>query len=408
LSPEPTPKIAAVFAHYNRHDLVADYVFQLLDGLQQLGADILFVSTSAIDPVSEEKLGKICVKVHQRPNVGGDILGYAYGVDYFAGGDYDELILCNDSVYGPFRSLGPIFGEMRSRGLDFWGMTESYDVAPHVQSYFVVLGRRILEDPRFVDFWAWSDWFRPKTHLIYRYEVGLTQQLLQWGYRYETYVDQAELLRSAGVSGLFVRMGRARRMTVEQLERAALYSQRIPMRIWLAQLPWRILARLRPVWGVRTWYDQNSTHSLHRELMEKFGFPFLKIELINENPLAQDIYDLQKIIRISFGSDADFAPIQEHQREIRIGARGRSLVEEAEWGGRLWLRIYDEISCRWQPALVQLDRIEAVAPIGREIVIQMSNQIEVRLGFQTRFVRDEVYERMVESMPHVSPDRDDD
>ena len=236
--------------------------------------------------------------------------------------------------------------------------------------------------------------------------MGLTQQLLDWGYRYETYVDQSKVLRSAGVAELFVRMARARRMSIAELERAALYSRRVPLRIWLAQLPWKVLARLRPDAANRTWYDQNSTHSLHQELMEKFGFPFLKIELINENPLSQDIYDIEKVIRVSFGSDADFEPIREHQRETRIGAPGKTLVEETEWGGSRWLQAYDEVSCRWQPALVQLDRIEAVSPVGREIVIQMKANIEVRLAYQTRFARDEVYRRLVESMPHIHREAD--
>jgi hypothetical protein len=156
--------------------------------------------------------------------------------------------------------------------------------------------------------------------------------------------------------------------------------------------------------GVRTWYDQNPTHSLHRELLEKFGFPFLKIELINENPLAQDIYDLKKVVDVSFGDNADFAPIEQHQREIRTGEPGKSLVEEAEWGGGRWLTVYDEVSCRWQPALVQLDRIQAVSPVGREIVVQLTNSIEIRLAYQTRFVRDEVYQRLVECMPDIQPD----
>jgi hypothetical protein len=61
------------------------------------------------------------------------------------------------------------------------------------------------------------------------------------------------------------------------------------------------------------------------------------------------------------------------------------------------------MSCRWQPALVQLDRIEAIAPIGREIVLQLSEHIEIRLAFQTRFVRDEVYEGLIACMPHIRP-----
>lgn len=34
--------------------------------------------------------------------------------------EYDELILANDSFYGSFEDMHPIFTEMESRQLDFW------------------------------------------------------------------------------------------------------------------------------------------------------------------------------------------------------------------------------------------------------------------------------------------------
>lgn len=36
--------------------------------------------------------------------------------------EYDELILANDSFYGPFEDIRKIFAEMESRDLDFWGL----------------------------------------------------------------------------------------------------------------------------------------------------------------------------------------------------------------------------------------------------------------------------------------------
>ncbi|MBN8908325.1 MAG: hypothetical protein J0H99_17220, partial [Rhodospirillales bacterium] len=59
----------------------------------------------------------------------------------------DEILLANDSVFGPLGDLRPIFATMRQRKLDAWGMVASTEGVWHLQSWFVWLSAAALARP---------------------------------------------------------------------------------------------------------------------------------------------------------------------------------------------------------------------------------------------------------------------
>jgi len=58
--------------------------------------------------------------------------------------DASEILLANDSVFGPFTPLRPIVEAMRARQYDAWGMVESQAITRHFQSWFIVMTPEIL------------------------------------------------------------------------------------------------------------------------------------------------------------------------------------------------------------------------------------------------------------------------
>jgi|GEM_PF-1304145 len=50
----------------------------------------------------------------------------------------NELVLCNDSVFGGIGSYAPMHDAMRAVSCDFWGATMSREIMPHLQSYYLV------------------------------------------------------------------------------------------------------------------------------------------------------------------------------------------------------------------------------------------------------------------------------
>ncbi|OUM70365.1 hypothetical protein PIROE2DRAFT_1507 [Piromyces sp. E2] len=88
----------------------------------------------------------------------------------------DELILSNDSCFC-VSSLNPIFNKMIYRNLDFWGMTESFQIQDHLQSYFLVFSKKVYLSNIFKNYLLNVSKEESVWQVILKYEVPLKQLL---------------------------------------------------------------------------------------------------------------------------------------------------------------------------------------------------------------------------------------
>ncbi|MGI9303182.1 MAG: rhamnan synthesis F family protein, partial [Gammaproteobacteria bacterium] len=119
-----------------------------------------------------------CTHIVVRENLGYDFGSWRVGFDY--AGDlsaYRRLILANDSVYGPLHDLHDLFATMNQRGAEVWGITDSHELKHHLQSYFLVFERAALESPAFREFWRTLPFYRFKRSIIWHCEIGLSRKL---------------------------------------------------------------------------------------------------------------------------------------------------------------------------------------------------------------------------------------
>lgn len=73
---------------------------------------------------------------------------------------FGELLLVNDTFYGPTYSIEDIFEKMEEINTDYWGMTKSpkgaqkdgYAYDAHIQSYFLIFRKFVFSDSRFKEF----------------------------------------------------------------------------------------------------------------------------------------------------------------------------------------------------------------------------------------------------------------
>ena len=65
-----------------------------------------------------------------------------------------ELVLCNDSVFGGIGSYAPMHEAMRMISCDFWGVTASREIMPHIQSSYLVFRQAVLQHECFARFFA--------------------------------------------------------------------------------------------------------------------------------------------------------------------------------------------------------------------------------------------------------------
>lgn len=172
---------AAVFAHFDPGGEVSSYVHRYLAELSTAVDRVVVVSSADLGPPDRSALadhGRLIV----RENVGYDFSSWRAGLETL--GDlsrYDRIVLGNDSVVGPLVSLREVLS--RPPAADFWTMTASVEIAPHLQSWFVVYEGALLRTGLVDRFWTGV---RPESHryeVVRRYEIGQSRLFAEAGVR---------------------------------------------------------------------------------------------------------------------------------------------------------------------------------------------------------------------------------
>ena len=192
----------AIFAHYDKDNLIDDYVVYYLEQLKKICKNIIFVSDCNL---SREQISKIenivtysITQKHGEYDFGSYKRGFKLAKQKNLLEQADNLILCNDSCYGPFYPFEEIFKTMDSKNCDFWGITQNINRInktdypcneannQHIQSYFMVLKKQVFKSLIFEDFIEAIVAQPDKKTIIVKYEIGLTAQLCQAGFKFDT------------------------------------------------------------------------------------------------------------------------------------------------------------------------------------------------------------------------------
>lgn len=182
IDPHSRRKIC-IFCHYDKEGRVADNVLYYLKKLEKLGFAIFFVSNSGRLESSEvERILPFVSKILLRFNEGYDFGAYYIGlqeIQRFT--HHDLLLLANDSVYGPISPLNEVIKLALNDQVDVVGITDSYAISYHLQSYFLLLNKKAFNNAEFKLFWQRFRFTSNKTYVVYNYEIGLSQVLLKGG-----------------------------------------------------------------------------------------------------------------------------------------------------------------------------------------------------------------------------------
>ena len=145
----PSVRRVCVFAHYDPDGMVASHVLYYLRALRACVDSLLVVSTAELGEEQQAAVRALDVQLLCRENVGHDFCSYRHGIDALDFAAVDELLLCNDSVYGPFRPLEEVFERAGELPAPLLGLTASTEVAPHLQSYFLLFRKPLLASDDF-------------------------------------------------------------------------------------------------------------------------------------------------------------------------------------------------------------------------------------------------------------------
>jgi len=168
----------AIFAHYDTENTVKPYILHHLVALREVCDEIHFASTAQLPSDELAKVAGLATSQHIFENTGYDFGMWARVISSINLLAWDELVLTNSSVFGPIVPLTGVFEKMQGKPCDFWGLTDSLEIDYHIQSFFVVLRRRLLKSGEVERFFASVLPYRHKGQVIRSYEIGLTHFLL--------------------------------------------------------------------------------------------------------------------------------------------------------------------------------------------------------------------------------------
>lgn len=249
----------AVFAHFDRHDNIKAYVLYYLEQLKQICDRLIFVSTANLDSVECSRIDHLCEQIIIRENVGHDFYSYKIGVEAIEDiTKVKQLILCNDSCFGPLFPLSDIFIEMESQKVNFWSMSACSRPQFHLQSYFLVFDHKVINSQCFKSFWHRVCILQNKDQIILDYEVGLSNILIANEFIAQSFLPVTDF--EINVIRLFVR-----KLSI-YLRECNNYQSRYSWKTLLEPLP-RI----------------DKTISLFDYSIKNYQFPFLKKSLFSDH-----------------------------------------------------------------------------------------------------------------------------
>lgn len=196
-------KRLCVYLTYDKQSIIDSYIGYMLKELKTCVDSLIVVCNEERIKKGLDNLTLYADRIYYRENIGFDAGGFKDALCSFLGWEYvlgfDELVLANDSFYGPFRPMEEIFDEMDEQQVDFWGLAKAEygacennygeDVPEHIQSYFMVVRSKMLHCSEFKEYWENMPYYTVFSELFKEYEFKFTQYFSGLGYSYAALAD---------------------------------------------------------------------------------------------------------------------------------------------------------------------------------------------------------------------------
>lgn len=254
-------------------------LLRLLNSLNDAGFCVVIVDTSEVIPDEDAQiLASMSSLYLRRQNLGWDFGSWLSVLQIFP--DLESIagrvLLLNDSNFGPNKPLSDVTDKPWLLGdqPDVWGITDSLQHGPHLQSYFLMLEKSALRRKLLSHFAERYQFPVEKKEIILGGEILLSEVASELGLRLAARVPFVDLHRR------FVDTFENRLASTIKNDVATAF--RAEHGYALDSYALGYLLSLRD--DLRNGADLNPTHSLW-DLVLEMGSPFIKRELIVNNPI---------------------------------------------------------------------------------------------------------------------------
>jgi rhamnosyltransferase len=199
------PRRLIIYVVWDRRGDIEGYVAHALGGLREHAAHILVVVNGALTDAGRTTLEPLADEILVRENRGFDIWGHKHALDHLGSriDEFDELILTNDTWFGPIRPYGPVFARMDARPADFWGMTDHAREEPnpftgegvlfyHLQSFWIAVRRRMFLSAQWRAYWQLLPEMPGYFDAVLQHEAVFTEHFADAGFRHDVAFPSAD------------------------------------------------------------------------------------------------------------------------------------------------------------------------------------------------------------------------
>lgn len=180
-------KRLCIFPIFDKDGIVDEALLFYLDSLSEVIDRLIIPVIGYLKQNEVEKLYKYTSEIYFRTTVGFDSGAIKYIFrNYLSCSDlnrYDELILANDTDFGPFISFSHIFHIMEQRTCDFWGINDVHKkLLNHIQSDFRVFKKNTF--PFLYDYIMNNidEFETEKFNVVMHYEYRFYKKLIDAGF----------------------------------------------------------------------------------------------------------------------------------------------------------------------------------------------------------------------------------
>jgi hypothetical protein len=153
--------------------------------LQRAGYNTVLINNGRLPAKLVDACLPYCHTVILKPTGGRDFGGYKWGTQFLRdlGDDnhIDQVIYCNDSIFVRPSVFEQLLNRLKQLNEDYIGITETFEIHYHVQSWFFAISGRIFSTPFYRAFWTHYKAYSHRQHCINNGEVRMSKFLLGSG-----------------------------------------------------------------------------------------------------------------------------------------------------------------------------------------------------------------------------------
>ncbi|WP_424463408.1 rhamnan synthesis F family protein [Pseudoclavibacter helvolus] len=157
-----------IYLLFDRAGRADSGVLRALQGFRPHASELLVVVNGAVSESSRASLESVADSVFERPNEGFDVGGYRAALELVGAerlASFDEVVLANYTFFGPVGDFAATFAWAEASSHDVWGVTEHGELtpdpytrrgtlAPHLQSHWIAVRRRVITSDAWSEYWA--------------------------------------------------------------------------------------------------------------------------------------------------------------------------------------------------------------------------------------------------------------